>query len=146
MSGTETPTPFKRKSQRTSGAPSLDNVDTPDVEPSAPASVAGYPFPEAPAGKHKFKTYRLRGEYEKPWLADPAMKKTRWNNLIVGIFILLGFAGAGVICFVTVWPYRPADVSAVRFVLPATLHVGSLPSCGMWAFACTTGMRVADAA
>lgn len=108
MSESEAPTPVKRKSQRTSGAPSLDaNVSSNGAE--------GYPFPETPSGKHKFKSYRLRGEYEKPWINDPAMKKTRWNNLIVGLFILLGFAGAGAICFVTVWPYRPADVS---FLIP----------------------------
>ncbi|PHH64984.1 hypothetical protein CDD81_3621 [Ophiocordyceps australis] len=56
--------------------------------------------------KHKFKSYRLRGPYEKPWLSDPAMKKTRWNNIIVSALILLGVIGAGVICFFTVAPYQ----------------------------------------
>lgn len=68
----------------------------------------GYPFPEQPSGKHKFKSYRLKGAYEKPWLGDAALKKTRWNNVIVGVFVLLGFAGAGAICFFTAWPYREA--------------------------------------
>lgn len=109
MSEAGVATPIKRKSQRTSGTPSM-------VETSS-NNGNDFPFPETPSGKHKFKSYRLRGEYEKPWLVDPAMKKTRWNNLIVGIFILLGFAGAGVICFFTVWPYRPADVSSLPWIL-----------------------------
>ncbi|KAF7556471.1 hypothetical protein G7Z17_g1392 [Cylindrodendrum hubeiense] len=32
---------------------------------------------------HRFKSSLLTGEYEKPWLSDPAMKKTRWNNAIL---------------------------------------------------------------
>lgn len=69
-----------------------------------------------------FQSYRLVGEYEKPWLSNKAMKSTRWNDLIVGIFILLGLIGAGVIGFFTVWPYRQGDVSfhrcrAVRNIL-----------------------------
>lgn len=61
--------------------------------------------------KHTFKSYRLVGEYEKPWLANKAMRSTRWNDLIVATFILLGLIGAGVIGFFTVWPYRQGDVS-----------------------------------
>ena len=60
-----------------------------------------------------FQSYRLVGDYEKPWLSNKAMKSTRWNDLIVGIFILSGIIGAGVIGFFTVWPYRQADVSLV---------------------------------
>lgn len=63
--------------------------------------------------KHKFKSYRLRGAYEKPWLKDPDVKKTRWNNVIVGTWILLGFIGAGVIAFFSAWPYRPLDFCLV---------------------------------
>lgn len=61
--------------------------------------------------RHRFKSYRLRGEYEKPWLVDPAMKKTRWNNYIVWAWLALGVIGSGVICFFLVWPYRNLDVS-----------------------------------
>ncbi|GJN75263.1 hypothetical protein PLICBS_009360 [Purpureocillium lilacinum] len=63
--------------------------------------------------RHRFKSYRLRGEYEKPWLADPAMKKTRWNNYIVWAWLALGVIGAGVICFFLVWPYRNLDYCLV---------------------------------
>lgn len=58
------------------------------------------------AAKRKFKSYRLRGEYEKPWLADPAMKKTRWNNWIVIAWCLVGLAGAGLICFMGIRQYQ----------------------------------------
>ncbi|KAG5923836.1 hypothetical protein E4U42_004824 [Claviceps africana] len=58
------------------------------------------------ASKRRFRSYRLRGSYEKPWLSDPDMKKTRWNDWIVRAFILLGFMLAGLSCFLTVWPYR----------------------------------------
>jgi hypothetical protein len=61
--------------------------------------------------KHMFQSYRLVGDYEKPWLSNKAMKSTKWNDLIVGIFILSGIVGAGVIGFFTVWPYRQGDVS-----------------------------------
>ncbi|KAI9149182.1 Beta-1,3-glucan-binding protein [Paramyrothecium foliicola] len=60
-----------------------------------------------PTTGRRFVSYRLQGEYEKPWLADPALKKTRLNNIIVGSLILLGFAGAGVAIFFMSWPYRP---------------------------------------
>lgn len=63
--------------------------------------------------KHVFKSYRLVGEYEKPWLSNKAMKATRWNDLIVGILILLGLIGAAVIGFFTVYPYVQPDVSSI---------------------------------
>lgn len=66
------------------------------------------------APKRKFKSYRLRGEYPKPWLEDKDMKKTRWNNIIVGSLILLGFAGAGVVAFFMSKPYVQKDVCNPR--------------------------------
>jgi len=58
-----------------------------------------------------FQSYRLVGDYEKPWLSNKAMKSTRWNDLIVGIFILLGIIGGSIVGFFTVWPYRQPEVS-----------------------------------
>ncbi|OBT63660.1 hypothetical protein VE03_06122 [Pseudogymnoascus sp. 23342-1-I1] len=49
--------------------------------------------------KHQFRSYRLIGEYEQPWIKDKRMKKTRYNNLIVYIFMFIGFGVAGYICF-----------------------------------------------
>lgn len=84
------------------------------------SSGAFSPQQYADGSKHKFKTYRLRGEkMEKPWLTDPAMKRTRWNNLIVGTWILLGFLGSGGVAFWMVWPYRSIDVST-----PVPCHIG----------------------
>jgi hypothetical protein len=62
------------------------------------------------AAKRKFKSYRLRGAYEKPWLADPAIRKTRWNNWIVVGWMLLGFIGAALICFFSVRQYLTGPV------------------------------------
>lgn len=60
-----------------------------------------------PSTGRRFKSYRLKGEYEKPWITDPDLKKTRLNNIIVGCLILLGFIGAGLAIFFMSWPYRP---------------------------------------
>lgn len=88
-------------------APSLvmgGNSGAPSYSESG-SEVARDPFADTGMSKHRFKSYRLKGEYEKPWLKDPAMKKTRWNNVIVGIFIFLGFAAGGVVCYFTAIPY-----------------------------------------
>ncbi len=70
------------------------------------------PFSVLPSrGKHRFTSYRLKGGYEKPWLADARMTKTKWNNVIVALFIVLGFLLAGMICFLMVRPYLPGPVS-----------------------------------
>ncbi|KFY02959.1 hypothetical protein O988_01777 [Pseudogymnoascus sp. VKM F-3808] len=55
------------------------------------------------------KAQRLGGEGEasvpqlqahwRPWIKDKRMKKTRYNNLIVYIFMVIGFGVAGYICF-----------------------------------------------
>ncbi|GAB7332675.1 hypothetical protein MBLNU13_g04428t1 [Cladosporium sp. NU13] len=65
------------------------------------------------SSKRVFKSNRLQGEYEKPWLQNKAMKATRWNDLIVGLFILGGLAGAGVIGFFTVYPYVQGDLCLI---------------------------------
>ncbi|OAA72483.1 Concanavalin A-like lectin/glucanase, subgroup [Cordyceps fumosorosea ARSEF 2679] len=66
-----------------------------------------------PAPKRRFKSYRLRGEYPKPWLEDKDMKKTRWNNIIVGSLILLGIAAAGVVVYFMSKPYVQKDYCLV---------------------------------
>lgn len=37
--------------------------------------------------------------YEQPWIKDKRMKKSRYNNLIVYIFMVIGCGVAGYICF-----------------------------------------------
>lgn len=49
--------------------------------------------------KKRFQSYRLREKYERPWLEDPRMKKTKWNNWIVRGFFALGIAISGFICY-----------------------------------------------
>ncbi|KAK3327786.1 concanavalin A-like lectin/glucanase domain-containing protein [Cercophora scortea] len=65
------------------------------------------------AAKRKFKSYRLRGPYEKPWLTDPAMRKTRWNNWIVVAFVLIGFTASALICYFGVRQYQPGPMCLV---------------------------------
>ncbi|KAF2432592.1 glycosyl hydrolase [Tothia fuscella] len=43
-------------------------------------------------GKHRFKSYRLRGEYEKSWVKDPKMRKGRIGNWVLRVFVIIGFA------------------------------------------------------
>jgi len=71
-----------------------------------------------PKGKRRFKSYRLRGPYEKPWLNDPNLNKTRYNNWIVTFFIVTGFILAGLVCFFSVRPYQSGPVRLVGWPLP----------------------------
>jgi uncharacterized membrane protein YqhA len=61
--------------------------------------------------KRPFKSYRLRGAYEKPWLKDKDVHKTRRNDIIIMVFLAVGFALAAVVIVVMVLPYREANVS-----------------------------------
>ena len=40
--------------------------------------------------KRKFMSYRLRGDYEKPWINDKRLKRSRMGNLIIYGFIVAG--------------------------------------------------------
>jgi len=51
--------------------------------------------------KHLFRSYRLTAPYEKPWVTDKRMKRTRYNNYIVYGFMVLGFALAAYVCYST---------------------------------------------
>ncbi|KAF2864817.1 glycosyl hydrolase [Massariosphaeria phaeospora] len=39
--------------------------------------------------RHTFKSYRLRGEYHQPWAEDKRLKRTKYGNMIVWVFIAL---------------------------------------------------------
>ena len=65
-------------------------------------------------GKRLFVTYRLKGKYEKPWLTNPKMTKTRYNNWIVYGFISLGFAIAGLVAWMIIRPSLPETVRTIR--------------------------------
>jgi hypothetical protein len=47
--------------------------------------------------KRRFRTYRLKGEYEKPWLNDKRLKKTRCGNYIIWGFIVVALMVSGYI-------------------------------------------------
>lgn len=61
--------------------------------------------------RKRFVSYRLRGEYEKPWLEDPKFKRTKYNNYVIYVFVFLGVCAAGVVAFFQI---RPAISGPVR--------------------------------
>lgn len=58
-----------------------------------------------------FVSYKLRGEYEKPWLQDPKFKKTKYNNIIVWTFIGVGIGAAAAVAYLQVRGSLPTEVS-----------------------------------
>ncbi|KAM5497480.1 hypothetical protein McanMca71_007343 [Microsporum canis] len=54
------------------------------------ASYHSQPSDRQPARRQQFKSYRLNGEYERPWLGDSRLKRSR-----VGSYIIWGFVGLG---------------------------------------------------
>jgi hypothetical protein len=58
--------------------------------------------PDGEPGKHKFVSYKLKGEYQQPWRDHPRLNRTKINNRIVYGFIVLGFALAALICFMNI--------------------------------------------
>lgn len=52
-----------------------------------------------PSPKRRFESYRLRGEYEKPWEHDKRLKRTRIGNYIIWGFIALGLVVSAYINF-----------------------------------------------
>lgn len=51
------------------------------------------------AARRQFKSYRLNGEYERPWLGDRRLQKTRVGNYIIWGFVVLGLGLSGYINF-----------------------------------------------
>ena len=79
---------------------SLRERETPDTHsvysPAAQDDRLNYMSEKAP--RHRFRSYRLVGKYEQPWLEDPRMRKTRHNSWIVYGGIALGLAISAYIC------------------------------------------------
>jgi hypothetical protein len=48
--------------------------------------------------KHRFRSYRLVGKYEQPWLEDPRMRKTKQNSWIVYGGVAIGALLSAYIC------------------------------------------------
>lgn len=49
--------------------------------------------------RHEFRSYRLVGKYEQPWLEDPRMRKTRQNSWVVYGGIVIGILLSLFICY-----------------------------------------------
>ena len=52
--------------------------------------------------RHRFRSYRLTGKFEQPWLKDPRMRDTRHNSWIVYGGIVIGILLSAYICFTQV--------------------------------------------
>lgn len=67
----------------------------------------------ADRGRHRFKSYRLKGTLDKPWETDPRMKKTSVGNWIMRVCIILGFGLAAYINYFNYAGVAKHDVSAI---------------------------------
>ncbi|KUI55551.1 Beta-1,3-glucan-binding protein [Cytospora mali] len=63
--------------------------------------------------RKRFVSYRIRGEYEKPWLEDPKFNRTKYNNYVVYVFIVIGVCLAGVVAYFKVQPALPSPVCLI---------------------------------
>lgn len=67
---------------------------------------------DAMRSRKRFVSYRLRGEYEKPWLQDPKFKRTKINNYVIWGFVALGVAAAGAVAYLQIRGSLPTEVRA----------------------------------
>lgn len=61
--------------------------------------------------KQRFVSYRLRSEYEKPWLEDVKFRRTRLSNYIVYSFVLVGVVVGSLCAYLSIVPSLPVPVS-----------------------------------
>ncbi|KAI7785121.1 hypothetical protein LA080_008157 [Diaporthe eres] len=73
--------------------------------------------------RKRFVSYRLRGEYEKPWLEDPKFKRTKYNNYVIYVFVFLGVCAAGVVAYFQI---RPAISGPICLVYEDAFDQGKL--------------------
>ena len=72
--------------------------------------------------KRRFKSYRLQGDYERPWLSDPKLNKTKWNAWVMTGFVVLGFVAAGAYCFLEVRNSIGMPVRTISMLPPNDTH------------------------
>ncbi|KAF2454644.1 glycosyl hydrolase [Lineolata rhizophorae] len=53
------------------------------------------PAPAPRRTRHKFKSYRLKGDYEQPWRSDKRMNRTKYNNYIIWGFFVIALCLSG---------------------------------------------------
>lgn len=63
---------------------------------------------------HEFKSYRLVGKYDQPWTDDKRLKRTRFNNYIVWLFVLIALCVSGYINWQKTTMVPKHDVSVYR--------------------------------
>ncbi|KAK7740512.1 hypothetical protein SLS53_005355 [Cytospora paraplurivora] len=63
--------------------------------------------------RKRFVSYRLRGEYEKPWLEDPKFNKTKYNNYIVYAWVFIGVCAAGVVAYFQIRSALPSPICLI---------------------------------
>ncbi|KAF2761336.1 glycosyl hydrolase [Pseudovirgaria hyperparasitica] len=67
------------------------------IRPSLLSETHSFSDGGAYTGKHRFTSYKLKGEYERPWVSDKRMKKWKYSNYIIWVFIGIGFVLAAYI-------------------------------------------------
>jgi hypothetical protein len=91
------------------------------VASSRVSSIQEYPLTDhystvtRPILKRRFKSYLLTGEYERPWLNDKRLKKSRTGNYIIWGFIVAGLALSGYINYSTVSKIPKHSVCSTGF-------------------------------
>lgn len=73
--------------------------------------------------RKRFISYRLRGEYEKPWLEDPKFNRTKYNNWIVCVWVFIGVCVAAVVAYFNV---KPAIAGPICLVYEDKFDMGEL--------------------
>lgn len=68
-----------------------------------------------PVGKRPFITYRLQGEYPRPWLEDKRYNRTRVGNWIIWAFVVIGL---GVSAYINYTAYAKVPKSSVGLSYP----------------------------
>ncbi|KAF4469505.1 glycosyl hydrolase family [Fusarium albosuccineum] len=115
-----------------SAAPSifLDGTKTPTNPFATPLitsplpsekSASGY-FPRVNAPRRRFKSSRLVGEYEKPWIND-SKRKVNWDSVIFYIGVVIALGVGAVICWLKIKdiPQQEASYNTTMTLIRKTL-------------------------
>lgn len=78
--------------------------------------------------KRRLESYRLRGDYERPWADDNRQKNTRYGNYIIYGFVVLGFILSALVNFLN-WNKVPIhQVSLLRLNISTSANRPSIAS------------------
>lgn len=117
MSMSEIQTNVQHRSPFADPNPFDDPQPEPRPSPSPPTSESYLSrTPTLRQGKHKFVSYRLKGDYPKPWMDHPRLKRTMLNNYIVTFFMVLGVLLSALICFMSARTVDRRPVSSLTLL------------------------------